>query len=198
MGPALGFTPWMSTQEPSMTFICRLTYVLMVRSASLNFPQQCFSLFLSLSLASDSDEHSVARHHHPAEHGWHRAAGVLWGRGRVRQHLRPHHQRRGAAVGRDAHIRWYVSHSSRSNSVFRKTSTVSLVTNGQYMCMCSSSRHSGLCIVELHRPRSHDPMHIRTCDALIARALTGVTSRLLADLCHWEHSQWIACVRILS
>ncbi len=62
---------------------------------------------LSLSLLLDSEQHSVARHHHSAQHGRHRAAGVLRGRGRVCQHLRPHHQRRGASVGRDAHVRRY-------------------------------------------------------------------------------------------
>lgn len=65
------------------------------------------TLHLSLSLLLDSEQHSVARHHHSAQHGRHRAAGVLRGRGRVCQHLRPHHQRRGASVGRDAHVRRY-------------------------------------------------------------------------------------------
>lgn len=38
---------------------------------------------------------------------------MLRGRGRLRQHLRTHHQRRGAAVGRDAHLRRYVNRSAR-------------------------------------------------------------------------------------
>lgn len=73
-----------------------------------------FARILTLELSVlfgvlDPDQYSVARHHHPAKHRRHRAAGVLRGRGRVRQHLRPHHQGRSATVGGDAYLCGYVS-----------------------------------------------------------------------------------------
>lgn len=57
-----------------------------------------------ICVPADSDQHPVSRHHHPAQHRRHRAAGVLRGRGRLRQHLRTYHQGRGAAVGGDANL----------------------------------------------------------------------------------------------
>ncbi|CAM4636018.1 unnamed protein product [Lepidochelys kempii] len=54
---------------------------------------------------ADPDPHHTPRHHLPAQHGGHGDAALLRGRGRLRQHLRAHHQGRGAAVGGDAHLR---------------------------------------------------------------------------------------------
>lgn len=57
---------------------------------------------------SDSDQHPIPRHHHPPQHGRYRAVGLLWGRRRLREHVRTYHQRRGATVGGDAHLGRYV------------------------------------------------------------------------------------------
>lgn len=62
---------------------------------------------------ADSGSGDPARHRGSAQDGRHGDAAVLRGRGRLRQHLRTHHQRRGAAVGRDAHLRRYVNQSAR-------------------------------------------------------------------------------------
>lgn len=62
-----------------------------------------------LCCPTDPGSGDPARHRGPAQDGRHGDAAVLRGRGRLRQHLRPNHQRRGAAVGRDAHIRRYVT-----------------------------------------------------------------------------------------
>ncbi|XP_043359622.1 misshapen-like kinase 1 isoform X14 [Dermochelys coriacea] len=56
-------------------------------------------------MPADPDPHHAPRHHLPAQHGGHGDAALLRGRGRLRQHLRAHHQGRGAAVGGDAHLR---------------------------------------------------------------------------------------------
>uniref|UniRef100_A0A8D0Q857 non-specific serine/threonine protein kinase n=1 Tax=Sus scrofa TaxID=9823 RepID=A0A8D0Q857_PIG len=52
----------------------------------------------------DPEPDHAPRHHLPPQHGRHGDAAVLRGRGRLRQHVRAHHQGRGAAVGRDAHL----------------------------------------------------------------------------------------------
>lgn len=62
---------------------------------------------------ADSGSGDPARHRGSAQDGRHGDAAVLRRRGRLRQHLRTHHQRRGAAVGRDAHLRRYVTQSAR-------------------------------------------------------------------------------------
>lgn len=61
MGPALGFMLWMWTQEPSMTFICQLTYVLIVKSISLKFFIWLF-LTLPLSFVSFQIQTSIQSH----------------------------------------------------------------------------------------------------------------------------------------
>lgn len=57
---------------------------------------------------SDPEPGDAPCHRGAAEDRWDGDAAVLRGRGRLRQHVRPNHQGRGAAVGRDAYLCWYV------------------------------------------------------------------------------------------
>lgn len=100
-----------------------------------------------LCVSSDSDQHSVSRHHHSAQHGRYRAAGVLWRWGRVCQHVWTHHQRRGAPVGRDAHICRYVRdatiiHLNNSSHDMTWPDYPDQSTFTLLWCNCSTVRHA--------------------------------------------------------